>query len=75
MSDEPCPRCGENPIEVRTFGSADPTYVPACTCYPKPPRCLACKAPLDGDRCGTVSCWAYDIIQPDPIIDPLWSDQ
>ena len=69
-----CPRCRRPPIAVTELGRADPELVPACSCYPHPPLCVCCHQPLEDDRCATLGCPVYDVLQPLPDVDPLWDD-
>ena len=68
----PCPRCGRSPVEVSTFGDRVPRFIPACACYPHPPLCVSCRAPLLDGLCANMDCPVYAAVQPEPITDPMW---
>jgi hypothetical protein len=74
MTAAPCPRCGKAPIEVVEIGQAEPTHLPACPCYPHPPRCVTCATPVDGAGCTSLACPLYAVPQPQPDTDPLWAE-
>lgn len=68
----PCPRCGRSPVEVTRMASPDPEWLPACSCYPHPPRCVSCHADLLDGLCANTKCGVYGALQPLPDVDPLW---
>lgn len=73
MTSEPCPRCDKHPVEITAMGEREPRYLPACSCYPHPPLCISCRSVLTDDgRCDDMACAVYDVLQPEPITDPLW---
>lgn len=67
-----CPRCGRAPIEVAELDQPTPRFVPACSCYPHPPACVCCHEPLEDERCPSLTCPVYAVLQPCPDVDPLW---
>lgn len=74
MSDKSCPRCGKSPVEVTAMGEAEPRYLPACPCYPHPPQCITCGTTIENERCPNVECFTFDVLQSEPVTDPLWKD-
>ncbi len=66
-----CPRCGTSPIEIASFGAAEPEWTPGCGCYPKSPSCPTCHQPIEDGRCATLGCALLDVLIPLPDIDPL----
>lgn len=68
-----CPRCGSEPVEaVALHDGGKNLLIPACPCYPHPPRCPFCTRALDGDKCMNLDCWAFGLAIPVPDTDPLW---
>lgn len=72
LSGVECPRCGKDPLEVTTMGQRESRYLPACPCYPHPPQCVTCGTTIEDERCPNLGCVTFDVLQPEPITDPLW---
>lgn len=75
MTAPTCPRCDRDLIPLISYARQyGVRWVPACTCFPHPPRCPFCRVAVATDnRCENIECQFVGLIIPLVERDEMWS--